>query len=161
MLLPPPSWRFPQWRSLLWRSLTIHHSVRLPGFGTGSHKQGHGRCRYPGGRFQEASTLFRNGLVGITRFVHGALPLSSTGNVRVGLDSITFQETLPSDLCVIPGAAQRRPGIQWFIFNVLWIIRCAHPAGHPADVQRATRFCPTFAGMTKHRIKQSLLNCTR
>jgi hypothetical protein len=30
-----------------------------------------------------------------------------------------------------------------------WIIRFAHPAGRPLGVQRATRFCPAFAGMTE------------
>jgi hypothetical protein len=30
-----------------------------------------------------------------------------------------------------------------------WMIRYAHPAGRPPGVQRAMRFCPAFAGMTK------------
>ena len=30
-----------------------------------------------------------------------------------------------------------------------WIIRFAHPAGRPVGVQRATRFCPACAGMTR------------
>ena len=29
-----------------------------------------------------------------------------------------------------------------------WIIRCALPVGRLLGVQRATRFCPAYAGMT-------------
>ena len=33
-----------------------------------------------------------------------------------------------------------------------WMIRFAHPAGRPPGVQRATRFCPACAGMTKDEL---------
>ena len=42
-----------------------------------------------------------------------------------------------------------------------WIIRCAHPAGRPLDVQRATRFCPASAEMTNHELIRGSLNRMR
>ena len=38
-----------------------------------------------------------------------------------------------------------------------WMIRYAHPAGRPPDVQRAMRFCPAYAGMTKDELSRHSL----
>ena len=40
------------------------------------------------------------------------------------------------------------PESSCFYSSCYWIIHCAHPVGRPSGVQRATRFCPAYAGMT-------------